>query len=197
MDKKLTFNTHVNTVCQKSYYALKSIYEYKDIFPGNVKKILTESLVLSIPGYLDIVYGPYLTNYNKYRIQKIQNSCVRYVKGLTRRDHVSQPVSEVYGCNMAQRRFVRMGCQLYKVVIFNEPLYLTELILRRGDIHRVNIRFGDRFDIPRHRTQFFKSCFMYLSAYVYNMLPQNYKILSFPVFKRKIKLYVCDNLLSL
>ena len=52
------------------------------------KKKLSESLVLSIPGYLNIVYGPFLTESNKYKIQKIQNSCVHFTRDLSRRDHV-------------------------------------------------------------------------------------------------------------
>ena len=92
MDKRFTFNGHVNRVSQRSYLRLKSLYEFKHMLSVSAEKNLTESLVLSIPGYLDTVYGPFLTAFNKYRIQKIQNSCVRFVHALTRRDHVSQHI---------------------------------------------------------------------------------------------------------
>lgn len=197
MDSKLSFDTHINNICQRSYFKLKSIYEYRNTPPCKIKEILTESLILSIPNYLDIVYGPFLTNYNKYRIQKIQNSCVRFVQGLSRGDHVSQHIVRVYQCNMAQRRYVHLSCLIYKAITFNEPLYLTELIVVRRDIHQANTRFRDALSIPRHRTEFFKSCFLYLSAVVYNSLPRNFKLLSMPTFKFRIKKFVCDNLLFL
>ena len=50
MDKKLTFNKHVNSILQRSYLRLKSLFEFKNILPKPSKRVLTESCVLSIPG---------------------------------------------------------------------------------------------------------------------------------------------------
>jgi hypothetical protein len=197
MDKKLTFTSHVDNICQRSFFRLKQIYEFKNVLPLKVKKILTESLILSIPGYLDIVYGPFLTYADKYRVQKIQNSCVRYVLNLTRRDHVSQPIADTFQCNMSQRRFAHMGVLIHKVINLKEPLYLSELILQRGNLHNVNIRYRDIISIPQHRTEFYKSSFNYLAGYVYNSLPRELKKYSVPVFKSKIKKCVSDHLLVL
>ena len=197
MDKKLTFTSHVNNICQRSFFRLKQIYEFRNVLPLKVKKILTESLILSIPGYLDIVYGPFLTNADKYRVQKIQNSCVRYVLNLSKRDHVSQPIADTFQCNMSQRRFAHMGVLIHKVINLKEPLYLSELIVHRGNLHNVNIRYRDIISIPQHRTEFYKSSFNYLAGYVYNSLPRELKECSGTVFKSKLKKFVLDHLLVL
>lgn len=130
---------------------------------SETKRALTSSLVLSIPVFLDVVYGPFLTTFNKYRVQKIQNSCVRYVKLIPRRDHVSQHISNIYHLDMSQRRFVHvllitlhMSCLLHKqVVITGIPSYLTEAMVRRSEVIPVNVRNQNAICIPRHETQFF------------------------------------------
>jgi len=140
MDNRLSFNKHVNNISQRAYFKLKSIYHYRYLLSHNIKKILTESLILSIPNYLDIVYGPFLTNYNKFKIQKLQNSCVRFIHDLSRRDHVSQHIAESFKCNMAQKRFIHLSCLIHKLLVLKEPSYLTDFISLRRDTHQVNIR---------------------------------------------------------
>lgn len=194
MDSNLSFNSHVNNICQRSYYKLKSIYEYRSVLPLHVKKLLTETLVLTIPSYVDVVYGPFLTQHNKYRIQKVQNSCVRFVKGLSGRDHVSHHVRNVFKCNMAQRRYVRLSCIVHKTLIIDQPRYLADMVTLREHVHSVDLRSRNTIHIPRHRSEFFKSCYLYLAGYVYNTLPSSFKTLTYATFKRKVKDYVCDNL---
>ena len=189
MDKKLTFNKHVNSILQRSYLRLKSLFEFKNILPKPSKRVLTESCVLSIPGYLDLVYGPFLTNFNKYRIQKIQNTCVRYIHGLARRDHVSWYVTETFGCGMSQRRFVHLSCLIYKIVHIKEPYYLHNVIVLREDIHQVNTRHRHLIEIPRHHKEFFKSCFYYVLAYLYNLFPDFFHC-NFSTFKRNVLEYI-------
>ena len=197
MDRALSFNGHVNSICQRSFFIVKTIYEYRNTLNEEVKKTLTNSLVLSIPRYLDAVYGPFLTNFNKYCIQKIQNSCARYVKRLSRRDHVSEPVKELYNNKMDQQRFIHLSCIVHKIIFTKEPIYLAESLLRRSEVHDVNVRGHSAMCIPRHKTQLFKNCFYYLSSHVYNILPEYLKSLSIVQFKSRVKEYVSNTLLSL
>ena len=193
MDSALSFDHHVSRICQNCFFKLKSIYEYKSILPTETKRILTDSLVLSIPNYLDSVYGSYLTVFNKYRIQKIQNSCSRYVRCIPLREHISHHNLELFGADMSHRRTIHLCSMIHKIIITQSPDYLNELILRRSDTHQVNIRHGNFINIPSHRTEFFKSCFQYQVAHCYNQVPANLKTLGLNGFKRSIK----DHIVSL
>ena len=190
MDKFFKFDFHVNNICQQSYFKLKKIHEYKYILPEETKKRLVESLILSIPNYLDIVYGPFLTEYNQFKIQKIQNSCARYVRCVPLGDHVSQHVVELFKTNMKQRQLVHMGSMVHQVINTFKPKYLAELIQFRGDLHDINIRRKNNINIPRHNTEFFKSSFPYQAATLYNSIPENLKTLSLACFKRNFKEFV-------
>ena len=196
MDKALTFNGHVNKICQRAFFRLTLIYEFKNYLPVHTKKVLVDSLVLSIPAYLDYVYRPYLTSFNGYRIQKIQNSCVRYVRGLRYRDHVSQHIVELFQFKMAQRSFIHLACLIHNVIVTITPIYLFEMIAFRGNLHQVNIRNKTSIDIPKHRTEFYKSSFPYLAAYVYNLIPDNIRQKKIGSFKLDVKQFVLQNQLS-
>lgn len=56
MDRKLSFNSVVSNIAQRSFRKLKPVYEFIYTLPVNVKKLLTESLVLFISGYHDVGY---------------------------------------------------------------------------------------------------------------------------------------------
>lgn len=197
MDTALTFNGHVNGICRRAFFRLKTIYEYRNYLPVQTKKTLTDSLVLSVPSFLDVVYGPYLTEFNKYRIQKIQNSCVRYAKCLPRREHISRHVAELFQTNMGQRRFAHMGCLLHNVVTIQTPDYLCDFIKKRSSLHSVEVRHKDILDIPKHRLEFFKSSFHYLAAHIYNQIPRSIKQKSGSAFKAEIKKLVISGSLML
>lgn len=190
MDNRLTFNSHVNKVCQTSFLRLKIIYEYKKYLPVFAKKMLTSSIVLSVPSYLDCVYGPYLTEFNKYRIQKIQNNCVRYIMCLTRRDHISHHVVDIFQLNMSQRRFLHISSIIHNIVQTETPGYLFKCIKFRGDLHHINIRHKDTLDIPKHKLEIFKCSFSYLVAYVYNLIPVSLKRRFCSTFKTSVRQYI-------
>lgn len=187
MDINFKFDFHINNICKQAYFKLKTIYEYKYILPEETKKRLTESLVLSIPNYLDIVYGPYLTEYNQFKLQKIQNSCARYVRCVPLKEHISRHVVELFKTNMKQRQLVHMGSMVHKVINTMKPNYLAESIDLRRDCHEVNIRGKNNINIPRHNTEFFKSCFLYRSAALYNRIPEDLKTLGCSHFKGKLR----------
>ena len=65
MDKNFKFEFHINNICKQTYFKLKSIYQFKNILPEETKRIITESFILSIPNYVDIVYEPYIAEYNQ------------------------------------------------------------------------------------------------------------------------------------
>lgn len=97
-----------------------------NIYYHNIKTILTESLILSIAAYLNILYDPFLTDLS-IKLKKYK-TLVCFTTNLSCRDHVSQHVKVVYNLNMAQRQYVGMCCLVYKLIHFYEPSYSPAML---------------------------------------------------------------------
>ncbi|CAH1986946.1 unnamed protein product [Acanthoscelides obtectus] len=74
---------------------LKLLYTNRYILNFKTRKKLAETLVLSLINYSIAVYFPCLDYVTRYRVQKIQNSCCRFVCGLRKFSHVSKKINEL------------------------------------------------------------------------------------------------------
>lgn len=188
IDNKLRFKQHVTSKLKIGYSRLKMIYSHRHCLNQDIKKMLCDSLVLSPLNYCDSIYGPCLDSVDVRRIQKLQNSCLRLIFGIRRREHISHKLREAKWLNMYNRRILHALCFFYKILKFRSPPYLLSRIVFRTDIHNINIRRKNLLTIPRHRKEIFKRSFTYcVAAYInrFNIIDFSF---SFPVFKKQIKL---------
>lgn len=110
MDQKLKFSQHVTLKLKVGYSALKTIYSQKNYLSVNIKKMLCDALVLSPLNFCDTIYGPCLDCSDTYRIQKLQNSCLRLIFGIRRREHISHKLKDAGWLNMFDRRELHIIC---------------------------------------------------------------------------------------
>ena len=192
MDTKLNFDKHVSKICQSSFLKLKSIYEFRDSLPISTKLMLSDMIVLSTANYMDVVYGPYLTVFNICRLQKIQNSCIRFVMSLPRREHTSQHIRTSCWLTMEQRRLLHMSCLIQKILKTNTPAYLRDLMIYRREVHNVEVRNNNMLCIPQHKTEFYKNGFRYQAAHIFNKMVYFHieTTVSTTFFKKKAKNFI-------
>lgn len=190
LDTDLRFKEHVKKLLQKSYSSLKLIYANRDILNFKLKKILCESLVLSHFSYCDFIYGPCLDQFEKNRIQKVQNSCCRLIHGLRKFDHISHKVREIKWLNMENRRELHLGNFVHKLLV--TPIFspLKNKFILRSTIHNRNIRFNNKFAMPHHRLALFTRSFTYNAIKLYNSLPDEFKLFNINKFKYKLKYFI-------
>lgn len=187
LDDKLQFTQHINGLLPRAYLSLKLLYANRHCFDVGLRKLLCESLVLSLFNYGSVVYGNYLNVFNRRRIQRVQNACCRYIFGLRKYDHVSATLAQLNWLHMENRRRVLFLTFIHRIITTQSPLYLYDKLSKRQDFHSVNVRSRASFHVPRHRTALFQRCFSYCSATLYNRLsfcPNDMGI--FP-FKKKLK----------
>ena len=122
------------------------------------------------------------------RIQKLQNSCLRLIFGIRRRERISYKLKELKWLNMHNRRVLHATCFFYKIIKYKTPPYLHEKIVYRTDVHNINIRRKNIISIPRHYKQLFKRSFSYCVALYINKFGINDFSASCASFKKKIKL---------
>lgn len=170
-DTCLRFRIHINNCIRSAYMNLKLIYNNRFFLNQKTKTILCESLVLSKFNFSDAVYGPCIFAEDSRRIQVIQNSCLRLIFGIRRRQHISYKLNETGWLNMSRRRLLHSACLFKKIIDNKIPAYLYNKITYRTDVHNLNLRHKGTLSSPRRHTEAFKSSFTYQIAKIYSLLP--------------------------
>lgn len=178
MDNDLRFRGHVNTLLGRAYMSLKMLYPHRRSLPRDIKIMLCDSIVLSHFNYCDTVYGPCLDNADVRRIQKAQNSCLRFIYGIKRPKGISHKLADTKWLSMHNRRELHMACFYHKILMHKTPPYLFDRLCFRTDVHNVNIRRKDLLTIPKHRKELFKRSFSYNVARVLNKVTKTCDVLS-------------------
>lgn len=162
----------------------------KQILNYRSKVLLCDSLVLSQFNYCDAVYGPCLSVESSRRIQVVQNSCLRLIFGLDRKQHISHKLNVIPWLNMEKRRNLHSACLFLKIIHFKTPPYLYNKITFRTDVHNINIRRKDLITIPIHRLSKFQHSFSYCLPSLINRIPLSLKSLSYTKFKKSFRSFL-------
>lgn len=182
-DSSLHFRSHVSECVRRGYGKLKLIYNKRYFMSKEVKSNLCNALVLSSLNFCDYVYGPSIDAKDAHRIQVLQNSCLRLIYGVRRRQRISHRLRENNWLSMANRRLHHAAVLFHKIILFKSPPYLLNKITYRSDVHNLNIRFGGTVSIPLHKTEAYKSSFTYQVSSIYNNVPQYLKAMNSKAFK--------------
>lgn len=191
-DSTLRFRGQVAKVVQKSYISLRNLYKTKHVLNASLRRNLCESLVLSHTNYCNFVYGPCLDLQGKTRLQRIQNSCIRFVYGLRARDHVSHKLTELKWLKIADKLKLHFACFLNRLIQTGTPEYLFGKLSFRHCTHSLSTRNNNMLNIPRHRTALFQRSFSYLAPKIYNteLVKNNLIMSSLSTFRTKYKSFL-------
>lgn len=192
LDRSLRFREQTAKNIQKAYTALRLLYPHKSYLSRDTKKMLCETLVLSQFIYCAPVYGPCLDTDCINRIQRVQNSCIRFIYGIRKFDHVSHKLKELKWLNMEDRCKLYALCLFHKIILSRTPPYLYNKISFRSDIHNINIRYKSQLTPPIHKTALFERSFKYSSYKLYNSIPERFKAYNIVKFKMSVKKYFLE-----
>lgn len=170
LDSKLRFREHVTAKLRAAYGNLKLIYTHRHCLPRDTRMLLCDTLVLSQFNHCSSVYVPCLDAVERYRIQKVQNSCLRLVYGVKRRNHISPFLRDSGWLNMYNRAFLHMANIYFKIIKSKSPPYLYQKLNFRTDVHNLNLRRRGVITVPQHRKEIFKRSFSYNIANTLNKL---------------------------
>lgn len=192
LDNKLRFREHITNLIRLSYSRLKVLYGSRASLTVSVRKLLCNSLVLSYLNYCDSVYGPCIDSVDTYRLQKVQNACMRFIFGIRKYEHVSHCLPLLNWLNMLNGRQLHSLCLYHKLMKFQQPAYLYNKITFRTDVHNLNLRFRHLLTPPQHRYEIFKRSFTYQIVSCYNSVPEHFKQYSVTTFKRLMRAHLLD-----
>lgn len=173
IDGDLRFEQHVQLKIRNAFYRLKVLYTIRNFLTEKVRSLLTESLVLSLLNYGDVVYGPRLFAKTERAIQRVQNACVRFCFGIPRRNFITPFLNDKCSLKMSARRKLHLAYLVFKVLDSKTPAYLWAKLTSVKDCHHMFTRglAQNKLVIPKHRTAGFKGGFKYAASKIWNDLP--------------------------
>uniref|UniRef100_A0A1Y1M6V6 Reverse transcriptase domain-containing protein n=1 Tax=Photinus pyralis TaxID=7054 RepID=A0A1Y1M6V6_PHOPY len=177
LDTSLRFRPHVTMCIQRAFLNLRLLFPHKFYLSTSIKLMLCNSLVLSHFAHCSPVYSSCITHDTTHSIQRVQNSCLRFVYGISKYDHITHKLKDANWLSMTSRRHLQNAVLFHKIISDKRPPYLYNKIRFRTDIHNLNLRHRGLLTIPQHKTALFERSFSYTIAVMYNALPSPLKSL--------------------
>lgn len=187
LDNTFRYRDQISKYINLAFLNLRKLYPHRANLTVKTKKILCETFVLSHFRYCSEIYHSCLDYITSYRIQKIQNACLRYIYGIRKFDHVSHKLMDIGWLSMRGRRELQTLFFYHKIITTKSPPYLYNKIRFRTDVHNVTTRFRGLISPPYHRTALFERSFVFCIYKKYNELPDFLKACGTATFKLKLR----------
>lgn len=160
-----------------------------------MRRRITEALVLSHLDYCDVVYGPCLDKKTEKRVQRVQNSCIRYCYNVPRRSHITPFLNTYSILNMSNRRALKLSSIVFGLRITGIPPYLAKKLIwnDRVEGQKRSLRFPNLITSPSPRLYLYHGSFRFAASKVWNDLPPPIKnIKSIYTFKLKCRQWLMN-----
>lgn len=193
-DETLSWEKHINNCIGKAYGKLKQTYRFKNFLSNEAKLNISEIYVLSQFNYCDSLFLN-SSKLLKSKIQKVQNSCLRFCLNLRKFDHISEHRIKLGLLNMDQRRILHSTTLMRKIVKGIAPSYLSDRIKHHSDLHNHNTRNREALVLNKNKSSKKANSFFGTIPKQYNiLLNKNTNILnvSITTFKKKCKQHLLN-----
>ena len=187
IDTKVRFSEHVSMVINKCYAVLKPLYTNISIINFKLRKKLCESFILPKINYANIVYFPCLDTLTLIRLQRMINTCCRFVCRLKKFDHISERLTQLKWFKIRRSYEYHLSVFVHRLLQTSSPSYLRHKLKYRLNVHDLDLRYTHRLALPRFHTAKFKNSFSYNAPTIYNEISDDIKRMSLDSFRKKIK----------
>ena len=126
LDNKLSWRPQIIHVTNKVNWALFGLRFIRSCTTLALRKRLVETLVMPHLDYCSVVYMD-LTAELKIHLQRLANTCIRYIYGLRRNAHITPYRRELGWLKTDSRRTYFAALAMYKIIQMKEPSYLASL----------------------------------------------------------------------
>lgn len=189
----MSWKKHISLISQKVNFTLYKLKFHKNSLSSQLRIKLINALVFPHLDYCCLVYHDITDELNS-KLQVLANNCIRFIFDLRRDEHVSPYRRQLGWLTVKQRRLYFLGIMAFKVIRFEVPSYISELLPRDEGLLRRSSRLrssNSTFIIPNHRTSAYHKSFRLSVAYLWNSLPQQVtSSTSLQVFKTKLYLHL-------
>ena len=123
MNNTLSFNDHINEICKKVSFAIRSIGHIRRYLPYDGLKMLVNSLVISRLDYCNsVLYG--IPKYHRDKLQRIQNIAARMITGTRSTDHITAILKSLHWLPVEARINFKILLITYNILNGQSTSYL-------------------------------------------------------------------------
>ena len=184
-DETMSWARHVNLSVARSYGKLKHVWRFNKFLSVKSKQTICETYILSYFNYGDAILQN-MTKQLQDKIQKVQNSCIRFIHGLRKYDHISNIRKSSKMLSMKSRRMLHSLSMMFRIKNNLAPDYLTKRITHHCDIHSHNTRNRHNIRAPLARSNMRSMSFFINVSHMFNDLPIQLKTSSTTINTFKI-----------
>ena len=164
---------HITNTVQKAWNRINVMRQLKNRLDRKSLQVIYFSFVRPILEYGNVVWNN-MPQYLKDDLDKIQNEAARIISGCSKLVSLSDLREECSWELLSERRRKHKLILFFKMVKGVAPIYLSNLVPQlNSDISNYNLcNFTNLYSIAC-RTSLYKSSFLPLVVYEWNLLPQN------------------------
>ena len=186
IDEELSFDTHVDRLCQSAQYHIRALRHIRHSLSSDVAKTIACSIVGSRIDYCNsLLYG--ISDKNITKIQKVQNTVARVVSGHRKFDRITPVLRTLHWLPIKNRIKFKYGTIIFKTLQNSEPVYLRNLISHKPD-NGLRSDAKCLLNVPPCKTVLASRAFTVAAPTVWNEIPLDIrKCTSLSNFKLKLK----------
>jgi hypothetical protein len=188
MDEFLSWNYHVSSVCQRTYYTLHRLYKFRSLSLQATRIRLVSSLIWPIFDYCMVVCCNMSEEYLN-RLLVSPNNCLRYIFNVKRREHITPYYNKLGWLTIKERRDLFICVMTHKVLHGHGPPYLSDLlVLLAGACKRNTRAHSMSLKAPLVGRQIYENSFSVMAYHLWSSLDSNLCTLRLTaLFKMKVE----------
>lgn len=168
----LTWNNHISYISRRVYGTLYRLKHRGHALPSNIKSLLISALIFPIIDYGCLVYND-STDYLNRKLSRMINSCLRFIFGVRRDEHITPYRLKSKWLSIKSRRQYFQVSLFYSIIASSKPSYLHDLFPKVSPELRRSSRnvSSPKFEIPSFFTDSYKYSFRVTSIKLWESLP--------------------------
>ena len=191
MDIELLMSRQVKKITKAASQSLYIVGKLRKYLNRNTTATLIHAYVTSRLDYCNsLLYA--LPIYQLENLQRIQNSAARLIFKRHPRDHISPVLKELHWLPIKFRIQYKLLLITFKVLKFETPAYLHELLIPQPDRHfDLRSRRRHQLMVPRAATSYGNRAFSVAAPTLWNRLPEHVKnSINETQFKSRLKTHL-------
>ena len=196
MDKYLSMEDHVNSICRGSYLQLKNIRKLREFLDQPSLECVVHAYITSKLDYCNyLLCGLPVTLINK--LQKVQNTAARILTGTPMYAHITPVLKSLHLLPVEMRVHYKILLLMFRAYHGLAPVYIQDLTvpyvpsrnLRSSSLHLLTVPHTSSSLVHRR-------AFSVAGPRLWNTLPSGIRVIeNIELFKSKVKTYLFEQTL--
>jgi hypothetical protein len=127
LDRKLTFNQHVNSVVKACNYHIRALRFIRPALDRNTANTIACSIVGSRLDYCNSLLNG-TSQANIAKLQRVQNTLARVVSGANMRNHITPVLKNLHWLPISVRIEYKVALLTHQVLTTSQPEYLRDTV---------------------------------------------------------------------